>query len=100
MELEQTIFKIITHSGDAKSCSMEAISLAKEKREEEALKKIEEAAEKLALAHKEQTKLIQKEAGGDKVEMSLLMVHAQDHLMNAMMIKDLAFEIVDIHKKL
>ena len=30
----------------------------------------------------------------------LLMVHAQDHLMDAMVVKDLAAEIVDLYRKL
>ena len=31
--------------------------------------------------------------------MTLLMVHAQDHLMNAMTVKDLAAELVAIYEK-
>ncbi|OUZ16436.1 hypothetical protein A5868_001357, partial [Enterococcus sp. 12F9_DIV0723] len=34
-----------------------------------------------------------------KSNISLLMVHAQDHLMNAITIKDLAIELVDILEK-
>ena len=45
-----------------------------------------------------QTQLLTKEANGERSEVSLLMVHAQDHLMNAMTVKDLATEIVDIYK--
>lgn len=32
--------------------------------------------------------------------MSLLMVHAQDHLMNAMTVKDLAAEMIDLYEKI
>ncbi|MDU4935752.1 MAG: PTS lactose/cellobiose transporter subunit IIA [Peptostreptococcaceae bacterium] len=35
-------------------------------------------------AHRYQTELIQNEAQGNKTEMSVILVHAQDHIMNAM----------------
>ncbi|ENA0413451.1 PTS lactose/cellobiose transporter subunit IIA, partial [Listeria monocytogenes] len=38
------------------------------------------------------------EARGEKAEVSLLLVHAQDHLMNAITFKDLAKEIVDLYR--
>lgn len=97
MDLEMTIFTIITHSGDARSSSMEAITHAKEGEFEQAQRCIEEAENKLSMAHKEQTKLIQAEAQGEKHDISLLLIHAQDHLMNAMTIKDMANEFVELY---
>ncbi len=61
--------------------------------------KLQEAARELTEAHHYQTELIQNEAGGEKTDMTLLMVHAQDHLMNAMTVKDLAAELVEIYEK-
>jgi len=46
-----------------------------------------------------QTNLIHNEANGNKAEVSLLLVHAQDHLMNAITIKDMAKEFVDLYEK-
>ncbi|WP_425446435.1 PTS lactose/cellobiose transporter subunit IIA [Dethiothermospora halolimnae] len=100
MELEQIIFKIITYSGNAKSSFMEAIQHAKKGEIDKLKNSIESGEEDLKLAHKEQTKLIQNEADGGKVETSLLLIHAQDHLMNAITIKDLAMEIVELYKKI
>lgn len=97
MDVEMTIFTIITHSGDARSSSMEAITHAKEGDFEKAQRCIEEAENKLSMAHKEQTKLIQAEAQGEKHDISLLLIHAQDHLMNAMTIKDMANEFVELY---
>lgn len=97
MDVEMIIFTIITHSGDARSSSMEAITHAKEGEFEKAQKCIEEAENKLSLAHKEQTKLIQAEAQGEKHDISLLLIHAQDHLMNAMTVKDMANEFVELY---
>ncbi|MFE8700250.1 PTS lactose/cellobiose transporter subunit IIA [Cytobacillus sp. FJAT-54145] len=96
--LEGIIFQIILHGGNGKSSAMEAIMAAKQGDFEGARAKIQEAAEALNEAHKFQTNLIQGEVRGEKTEVSLLMVHAQDHLMNAITIKDLANEFVDLYE--
>lgn len=100
MRNQEVILKIIVNGGNARSNSMKAIKLAKIGQIEEAKRVLQEAVECLGEAHKIQTSLIQDEANGNEIELSLLMIHAQDHLMNAMTIKDLATEIVDIHAKL
>ncbi|MDN6195585.1 MAG: PTS lactose/cellobiose transporter subunit IIA [Atopostipes suicloacalis] len=99
-ELLEMIMGLIMHGGDAKSSSMEAIYAAKEGDFDKAEEKISNADEALGNAHKSQTKLLTREASGDSVELSLLLVHGQDHLMNAITFKDLAVEIIDIHRKL
>ena len=64
-----------------------------------AKEKIKEANEALNKAHNFQTSLIQQEASGKGVEISLLMVHAQDHLMNAMTVRDLAQEMISMYEE-
>jgi cellobiose PTS system EIIA component len=95
---EQTIFQIILHGGNGKSSSMEAIAAAKEGNFVEANKKLKQASEALNEAHHVQTQLIQNEVNGANSEVSLLMVHAQDHLMNALTVRDLATVIVDLYE--
>ncbi|WP_143800250.1 PTS lactose/cellobiose transporter subunit IIA, partial [Oenococcus oeni] len=51
-------------------------------------------------AHNSQTDMLTKEANGDHAKVTLLMVHSQDHIMNAITFRDLAGEIVDLYKKL
>ena len=51
-------------------------------------------------AHLVQTKLIESDAGEGKIQVSLVLVHAQDHLMNSILCLDLANELVEIHKQL
>lgn len=98
MDYEMTIFTIIAHSGEAKSSCMEAIGHAKVGEFEKADKCIEDANNKLGLAHECQTSLIQSEVQGNETKLTLLMIHAQDHLMNTMTIRDLAGEFIDIYK--
>jgi len=98
--MEQTIINIIILSGEARSCAMEAIRWAKHQDFEKAKDLLLQANDKLRDAHAAQTGLIQAEAGGKKYEVSLLMVHAQDHLMTAITVRDLAGEIVELYTKL
>ena len=94
----QAIMNLIIYGGDGKSSSVEAIQAAKEGNFELADEKIKAAEESLLQAHHTQTEMLTQEATGDSVEVSLLMVHGQDHLMTGMMFKDLAKEIVDVYR--
>lgn len=98
--MEEIILNIIMHSGEARSYSIEAISLAKNGSFHEARELIIKADEELGYAHNSQTSLIQGEAARDKIEFSLLLVHAQDHLMTTMTFKDLAVELIEVHEKI
>ncbi|MGG7076330.1 PTS lactose/cellobiose transporter subunit IIA [Clostridium sardiniense] len=98
--MEEIILNLIMHSGEARSYAMEAMELAKSGDIEGARGLIEKSNEELGLAHHSQTSLIQGEAGGQKAEFSLLLMHAQDHLMTTMTLKDLANQIIDIHARL
>jgi len=98
MDYEQIIMQIIVNGGDARTNALKAIRCARKgslKEAEELMKCAEEAMSK---AHETQTGLIQAEARGEKSEVTLLMVHAQDHLMNAMTVKDLAAEMIEESK--
>ncbi|QFG46223.1 PTS lactose/cellobiose transporter subunit IIA [Lapidilactobacillus dextrinicus] len=96
----QAIMGLIVNGGNAKSSSMEAIQAAKKGDFDEADAKLKEADAALGEAHNSQTGMLTKEASGDHVKVTLLMVHGQDHLMNAITFRDLAGEVVDVYKKL
>jgi len=98
--LEQVIFQIILHGGNGRSAAMEAMIAAKQGDFEAAKDKLREADNALNEAHHIQTSLIQGEIRGEKTEVSLLMIHAQDHLMNAMTLKDLAAEMVELYYRI
>ncbi|EPY2276983.1 PTS lactose/cellobiose transporter subunit IIA [Clostridium sporogenes] len=98
--MEEMILNIITHSGEARTYAMEAIQYAKNSEFDKAKRSIEKSNEELGLAHSYQTNLIQEEAAGNKAEISLLLIHAQDHLMTTMTLKDLAIELVQVYMRL
>lgn len=97
--LEQ-IMGLIMHGGDAKGKAVEAIRAAKANKFDEARQLIQDATEALNTAHRSQTALLTQEASGDSVEISLLLIHGQDHLMTALAFIDVAKEIIELHEKI
>lgn len=99
-EINQVAMVLIANSGDARSKFMEAIALAKDQDFDQAQDKFDEGKASLRLAHQAQTDLLMQEAGGERVALSLLLLHAQDHLMNAMTVRDFAQELIDLYQRL
>ncbi|WP_025028247.1 PTS lactose/cellobiose transporter subunit IIA [Caldalkalibacillus mannanilyticus] len=97
---EEIIFQLILHAGNGKSSAMEALAAAKRGDFAEAREKIIQAGQELNEAHQIQTSLIQGEIRGEKIDISLLMIHAQDHLMNAITVKELATEFIDLYERI
>ncbi|MDZ7834821.1 MAG: PTS lactose/cellobiose transporter subunit IIA [Alkalibacterium sp.] len=96
--MNEIAFEIILFAGNGKSSAMEAIQEAKDGNFEEADLKIKEAGEELSKAHGVQTELLQQEAKGDGAGVNVILVHSQDHLMTAMTVRDLAVEIIELHR--
>lgn len=99
-QIQMLSFTIILHAGNARSFAMEAIGLAKEYQFDEARNKIAEANKEFTEAHHVQTNLLQNEANGIKTDISVILIHAQDHLMTAMTVKDFANEMIDMYEKM
>ncbi|CAI3312276.1 PTS lactose/cellobiose transporter subunit IIA [Enterococcus cecorum] len=91
---------LIIHGGNAKSLFFEAIYAAKKGDFEQAYQKLKEADEELLNAHQTQTQMLTQEAAGHPIEVHLLTIHSQDHLMNALTFRELAEEMVELHKEL
>jgi cellobiose-specific phosphotransferase system component IIA len=96
----ENAFKIISSAGDAQSLLFQAIQDAKLGKALEAQKKIDEANDLLLQAHHSQTQLITEEAQGNKGEYSIIMVHAQDHLMNAILMQKLTNEFCELYQRI
>lgn len=99
MDAEQVAFSIILNAGDARSHALEALRYAREQKFAEAEESMAQAKTKLIAAHCIQTDLLQAEASGEKQEINLLLIHAQDHLMTAILAKDLIEEMIFLFKK-
>lgn len=83
-ELNEISMQIILNAGDARAIIDDALISIEKGNFDEADKKLADSKKKISLAHSRQTKLIQAEAGGEKISFSLLFAHAQDTLMIVM----------------
>ncbi len=95
---EMQVMTLVVNSGNARSLALEALADAKDGKFEDAEAKLAEADKVLLDAHEIQTELIQKELNGEGINVSLLVVHSQDHLMCAMLCLDLAKQLIAILK--
>lgn len=89
---------MILHAGDATNLAMQALRLIRLKKYDEALIQVEAARKKSIEAHVLQTSLLTQLMNGESVEMNLLLVHAQDHLMNSLLTIDLTEELIEIFR--
>lgn len=81
-EILEKIMVGVASAGTAKSLGKEALSLAlNENKFGEARELFKEAKKSLLEAHSFHFDFIQKEASGEKIELSLLLVHLEDHIM-------------------
>ncbi len=101
MELDETtVMELIIQAGEARSLSMEALRAARQYDWSTADAMLTAASAAAKEAHKIQTTLIGADEGCGKIPVNLILVHAQDHLMNAMLCRELAEEIIALHREI
>ena len=98
-ELQLAAFEIILHSGTARTYVHEAFDAMKESKLEVVEEKLAAADEELLQAHHAQTDLLQKYASGTEIKIEIIMVHAQDHLMTTMTLKEVAIEMMGMYQR-
>lgn len=98
--LAEISFQLILHAGNARSFAMEAIQAAKKGDFATAESKIREAETSFQSAHQVQTELLQQEAKGNEQQPTILLVHAQDHLMTALTVKEMAQEVIALYQRM
>lgn len=97
---EQVSFQLILHSGNARSKLLQSLKRFRENQEEEAFELMKEAEGDLRHAHDIHFQMVQQEASGEATNFSLLLMHAEDHLMSTITIKELVGEILPIFQSL
>lgn len=97
--IELICFQIISSVGMARGSYIEAIDLATEGKFDEAEAKIKEGDEFFKEGHAAHANMVQNEAAGNKTEIVLLLIHAEDQLMSAESFKILAEKFITLNKK-
>lgn len=98
LDIEMVSMNIIAHSGDARSFAFAALKKCREGLQDESDQLIKSAEKASVEAHHSQTSLLISEAQGNKTPISVLLIHAQDHLMCSMLALDLIKEIIILEK--
>jgi len=95
-EIEKIIFEIIATSGEARSEVFNALKAFERGEHNKVKKSLVRTSELIAEANKALFKLIQKEARGEKIEFSLLLVHACDIFMASILEKELSERFIKL----
>ncbi|MEQ9764333.1 PTS cellobiose transporter subunit IIA [Streptococcus sp. ZJ151] len=98
-ELQMAAFGIILSSGNARTIVHEAFAAMREGDYDKAEQLLEDANADMLEAHHAQTDLLQEYASGTEIKIEIIMVHAQDHLMTTMTLREVALEMLALYKK-
>lgn len=93
-EVQDIAFQIISHAGTAFSYFYEAVNLMMNNDKQKCEELIRLGNSKLTKAHKAQTNLIINETRGEVYDSSMIMIHAQDHLMTTIMYQRIAMQMI------
>lgn len=96
--VEQSM-QLILHSGTGRSMAIEAVrELLKNGDVEAAKAKVNEAGKEIGEAHDIQTAMMSAECDGQPVEKSILLIHAQDHFMTALAVRDMSQLMIEMYE--
>ncbi len=98
---QMEIMKMIAFSGNAKKEAFDALAEAKKGKFVEAEKQLEQAVETINRAHGVQQEMMMLEASQEEeFPMTLLLIHAEDHLMTTLSTLDLIKEIIELYRRI
>ena len=100
MDSLEVAMGLIAGAGDSRGYCMEAIDRAREGEFAKAREAVDNAVAAMVETHGIQTQLIRDEMEGKGEAVSLLMVHAQDHLNLALVMRDVAEEFIALYERI
>ncbi|MDP9858451.1 PTS system cellobiose-specific IIA component [Olsenella profusa DSM 13989] len=95
---EELSFGLIAASGAARSLSFEALKEARNGNFDKADELMRQSQETFVSAHDTQTQLLTREAQGNHIQLDVILVHAQDHLMTSMLAQELIVELINLYR--
>lgn len=98
-KLEEIAMMIIANSGQARSDAFAALQEAKKGNFAEADRLLAEAGKSLQTAHESHRELLKMDASGEVAQVSILLCHAQDHLMGSALALDLIREMTALYQR-
>ena len=98
-DFESIIMELLVFAGSARSSALMALQQARAGDFAASAEHMAESQQAVKHAHHIQTQLIGLDEGCGKLPINLITVHAQDHLMNAMVIQDLAGDMIELYRR-
>ncbi len=92
--------EIIAHGGEGKSLAMMAIQKAREGNFSEAEELLQRSHDAIVKCHQCHSELLFYDAEHQDLQISMLLVHAADHLTSADMTEAMAEEIIHLYKEM
>ena len=99
-EISMIGFEIVAYAGDAQTDLIAACEKASQGDIDGARALHESAKQALIDAHDVQTRLLSQEAGGGEMEVTFIMVHAQDTLMTTMLLEKQTKFTIDAYQRI
>ncbi len=97
-KIEEISMLIIANSGAARSNAFQALETAKQGKFNEAEELIKSAEDYLHQAHESHRELLKMDSKGEVEKISVLLAHAQDHLMSSTLAEELIKELIILYK--
>lgn len=95
MKLEDTVYQLILHGGNARGEAYEALDAAEDFNFTKAMEHLKQAEKEFLESHQFQTEFIR---SNDKTSPNLLMIHAQNHVMTAQCELNLIKRIIESYR--
>lgn len=99
-EISMIGFEIVAYAGDAQTDLIAACEKASQGDIDGARALRESAKQALIDAHDVQTRLLSQEAGGSEMDVTFIMVHAQDTLMTTMLLEKQTKFTIDAYQRI
>ena len=99
-DLQNIAFEIIAHAGEAFSMFFQAVEEARTGSFDKADELMAEGEKILNEAHNAQTGMLTAEAQGKDLDLGIIAIHGQDHLMTTIMYQRMAKQIIGILRDL
>lgn len=98
-KVQSIAFQLIAYAGEAFDHFFKSIEYARQGEFDQADEEIKEGNKKMSIAHKSQTELLSAEARSEDIAFSVILIHAQDHLMTTIMFERVAKEFIMLYKE-
>jgi len=92
--------EIIAYGGEGKSLAMQAIQKARAGNFQEAENLLKQADAAITKSHQHHSELLFYEADHNDLQISMLLIHAADHLTSADIIREMAEELIYMYKEI